>query len=50
MPNKVEGYEIRTWFTFSEDTLTNETGKDADGDNVKKFAIAAVKKNPMPEI
>ena len=46
MSNKVEGYVIRKWFTFSEDTLINETGKEADGDNLKKIAIAAVLKNP----
>jgi hypothetical protein len=46
MSNKVEGYVIRKWFTFSEDTLTNETGKEADSDDVRKIAIAAVVKNP----
>ena len=46
MSNTVEGYEIRKWFMFSEDTVTNETGKTADGNDVRKIAIAAVFKNP----
>ena len=46
MPNTVEGYTIRKWYEFSEDTLTNETGKEADGDAVRKIAVAPVVKNP----
>ena len=41
-----DGYEIRKWFTSSEETLMNETGVAADGENVWKFVIAAVITNP----
>lgn len=46
MANTVEGYNIRKWYEFSEDTLTNETGKKADGNAVRKIAVATVLKNP----
>lgn len=46
MAEKFGGYEIRKWFTSSEETLSNETGVTADGESVWKFAIAAVIANP----
>jgi hypothetical protein len=41
-----EGYHIRKWYTFIEDTLANETGRLADGAPLRKFAIAAAIHNP----
>lgn len=46
MPNLVDGYRIRKWYGFSEDTLANESGNTADGEAVRKIAIAAVLHNP----
>jgi len=39
-------FHIRKWFTFTEETLANETGKLADGEPVRKYVIAAAIKNP----
>lgn len=39
-------YKIRSWLTFSEEILTNETGKTADGAPVRKYAIVCVLENP----
>ena len=39
-------YKIRSWLTFSEEILANETGKPADGDPVRKFAVVCVLDNP----
>ncbi|ENV33710.1 amino acid synthesis family protein [Acinetobacter gerneri] len=36
-----ENYHIRKWFSFTEETLANETGQLADGEPVYKYAIAA---------
>jgi hypothetical protein len=41
-----EGYHIRKWFTYLEDTLATETGALADGDPVRKIVIAAAVHNP----
>lgn len=46
MTNTVEGYRIRKWYRFAEDTLENETGKAADGEAVRKVAVAAAIRNP----
>ena len=50
MPNTpvslVAGYKIRKWFTQIEETLANEAGMPADGDPVRKVAIAAAVQNP----
>ena len=46
MAENIDGYNIRKWFNFSEETLSNETGVTADGESVWKFAIAAVIANP----
>lgn len=46
MSHSVDGYTILKWFEFAEDTVTNETGKEADGDVVRKIAIAVALKNP----
>ncbi len=39
-------YEIRKWCEFFEETHYNESGKKADGEPIRKFAIGAVIKNP----
>ncbi|MFI0454182.1 amino acid synthesis family protein [Actinomadura sp. 6N118] len=41
-----EGYHIRKWFTYIEDTLATETGALADGAPVRKIVIAAAVHNP----
>lgn len=41
-----ENYHIRKWFSFTEETLANETGQLADGESVYKYAIAAAIHNP----
>jgi hypothetical protein len=40
------GYRIRSWLTFSEEILANETGQAADGAPVRKYAIVCVLDNP----
>lgn len=45
-PANFENYHIRKWFSFTEETLANETGKLADGEPVYKYAIAAAIHNP----
>jgi hypothetical protein len=39
-------YDIRAWLAFSEEILANETGQPADGEPVRKFAVACVLANP----
>ena len=39
-------YKIRSWLTFSEEILANETGQPADGAPVRKFAVVCVLENP----
>jgi hypothetical protein len=39
-------YKIRSWLTFSEEILVNETGQAADGAPVRKFAVVCVLENP----
>ena len=39
-------YRIRSWLTFSEEILANETGQAADGAPLRKIAIACVLENP----
>jgi len=39
-------YHIRKWYSFVEETLANETGQLADGEQLFKYAIAAVIANP----
>jgi hypothetical protein len=39
-------YRIRAWFSFAEEILANETGRAADGEPVRKFALACVLENP----
>ena len=46
MKARIKGYKIRKWYEFFEETLTNETGKSADKEPLRKFAVGAVLKNP----
>lgn len=41
-----ESYHIRKWFTQLDDTLANESGELADGEPLRKIAIAALVHNP----
>lgn len=40
-------YHIRKWFSFSEETLANESGHLADGEPVRKYVVAAAIDNPV---
>ncbi|HEX7908033.1 MAG TPA: amino acid synthesis family protein [Paraburkholderia sp.] len=42
-----EGFQIRKWHTHIEDVLTNENGRHADGEPLRKIVIAAVILNPF---
>ena len=42
-----EGFQIRKWQTHIEDVLTNENGRHADGEPLRKIVIAAVILNPF---
>src|SRR5688572_5836615 len=37
---------IRKWYLQIEDTLANETGREADGNPLRKIVIAAAIRNP----
>ena len=39
-------YKIRSWLTFSEEILANETGQAADGAPLRKLAVVCVLENP----
>ena len=39
-------YKIRSWLTFSEEILANETGQPADGAPLRKLAVVCVLENP----
>ena len=39
-------YHIRKWYSFTEETLANESGQLADGEPLFKYAVAAVIHNP----
>ena len=39
-------YRIRSWLTFSEEILANETGQAADGAPLRKLAVVCVLENP----
>ena len=46
MKENIEGYKIRKWYEFFEETLTNETGIVAEGDPIRKYVVGVVLKNP----
>jgi hypothetical protein len=39
-------YQIRSWLSFQEEILANESGRAADGPPVRKVALACVLQNP----
>ncbi|WP_028696299.1 amino acid synthesis family protein [Pseudomonas cremoricolorata] len=39
-------YHIRKWYSFTEETLANESGQLADGEPLYKYVIAAAIHNP----
>ena len=42
-------YQIRSWLSFQEEILANETGRPADGPPVRKIALACVLQNPYAD-
>ncbi|WNW09890.1 amino acid synthesis family protein [Pseudomonas sp. DTU_2021_1001937_2_SI_NGA_ILE_001] len=45
-PSNFATYHIRKWYSFSEETLANESGQLADGEPLFKYVIAAAIHNP----
>lgn len=39
-------YQIRSWLSFSEEILANETARAADGEPVRKLAVVCLVQNP----
>ena len=46
MDTNVEGYVVRKWFEFFEETASNETGVKANGEPIAKFVVGVVIQNP----
>ena len=46
MNTNVEGYKVRKWFEFFEESLSNEMGAEADGEPIAKFVVGVVIQNP----
>jgi len=46
MNTNVEGYEVRKWFEFFEESISNEMGVKANGEPIAKFVVGAVIQNP----
>ena len=46
MNTNVEGYLVRKWFEFFEESESNEMGVGANGDPIAKFVVGVVIKNP----
>ena len=46
MNTDVEGYKVRKWFEFFEESASNEMGVEADGEPIAKFVVGAVIQNP----
>ena len=42
-----ESFQVRKWYTHIEDVLTNENGRPADGEPLRKIVIAAAVLNPF---
>lgn len=45
-PSNFANYHIRKWYSFSEETLANESGQLADGEPLFKYVVAAAIHNP----
>ena len=46
MNTNVEGYKVRKWFEFFEESVSNEMGAKADGEPIAKFVVGVVIQNP----
>jgi hypothetical protein len=46
MNTNVEGYKVRKWFEFFEESASNEVGVEADGEPIFKFVVGVVIQNP----
>ena len=46
MNTNVEGYKVRKWFEFFEESKSNEMGVEADGEPTAKFVVGVVIQNP----
>ena len=46
MNTNVEGYKVRKWFEFFEESVLNEMGAEADGEPIAKFVVGVVIQNP----
>ena len=46
MNTNVEGYKVRKWFEFFEESASNEVGVEADGEPISKFVVGVVIQNP----
>ena len=42
----VEGYKVRKWFEFFEESVSNEMGVETDGEPIAKFVVGVVIQNP----
>ena len=42
----VEGYKVRKWFEFFEESAVNEMGVETDGKPIAKFVVGVVIQNP----
>ena len=47
MNTNVEGYKVRKWFEFFEESVSNEMGAKADGEPIAKFVVGVVIQNPL---
>ena len=46
MKTNVEGYFVRKWFEFFEESKSNEMGVEANGEPIAKYVIGVVIQNP----
>ena len=46
MKTNVEGYKIRKWFEFFEESASNEMGVETEGEPIAKFVVGVVIQNP----
>ena len=46
MKNEINGYNIRKWVEYFDETLKNETGIKTDDEPIRKYAVGAILENP----
>ena len=46
MKNEINGYNIRKWVEYFDETLKNETGIKTDNEPIRKYAVGAILENP----